>query len=47
MNNIRYQARLSGVAPYRVVPLNPLVSFWLLVQAKVHGLTSRISPMLG
>ena len=44
MNNIRYQARLSGVRPYRIVPVNPFVSFWLLMQARVHGLTSRIAP---
>jgi uncharacterized protein (DUF362 family) len=42
-----YQARLSGITPVKMVPLNPIVSAWLLLQAKLHGLTARVPPLLG
>jgi len=47
MTNTRYQARLMGVTPVKMVPLNPLVSAITLVQAKLHGLTARVPPLLG
>jgi hypothetical protein len=45
--NTRYQARLMGVTPVRMVPLNPLVSALTLLQAGLHGLSARIPPLLG
>jgi hypothetical protein len=47
MSNTRYQARLMGVTPVAMVPLNPLVSALTLLQAKLHGLTARVPPLLG
>ena len=47
MSNTRCQARLMGVTPVRMVPLNPLVSALTLLQAKLHGLTARVPPLLG
>jgi hypothetical protein len=47
MSNTRYQARLMGVTPVQMVPLNPLVSAFTLLQAKLHGLTARVPPLLG
>jgi hypothetical protein len=47
MGNTRYQARLMGVTPVNMVPLNPLVSALTLLQAKLHGLTARVPPLLG
>jgi uncharacterized protein (DUF362 family) len=47
MSNTRYQARLMGVTPVMMVPLNPLVSALMLLQAKLHGLTARVPPLLG
>ena len=47
MSNTRYQARLMGVTPVRMVPLNPLVSALTLLQARLHGLTARVPPLLG
>jgi uncharacterized protein (DUF362 family) len=47
MANTRYQARLMGVTPLRLVPLNPLLSTSLLLQARLHGLTARVPPPLG
>ncbi len=47
MTNTRYQARLMGVTPVMMVPLNPLVSALTLLQAKLHGLTARVPPLLG
>jgi len=47
MTNTRYQARLMGVTPVMMVPLNPLVSAFTLLQAKLHGLTARVPPLLG
>jgi hypothetical protein len=43
----RYQARLMGVTPVMMVPLNPLVSALTLLQAKLRGLTARVPPLLG
>jgi len=47
MSNTRYQARLMGVTPVKMVPLNPLHSAFTLLQAKLRGLTSRVPPLLG
>ena len=47
MANTRYQARLMGVIPVRMVPLNPLVSAVTLLQARLHGLNARVPPLLG
>lgn len=47
MANIRYQARLMGITPVKMVPLNPLISALTLLQARLHGLTARVLPILG
>jgi uncharacterized protein (DUF362 family) len=47
MTNTRYQAHLMGVTPVKMVPQNPLSSALTLLQAKVHGLTARVPPLLG
>jgi len=47
MANTRYQARLMGVTPLRLVPLNPLLSASMLLQARLRGLTARVPPPLG
>jgi uncharacterized protein (DUF362 family) len=47
MTNTRYHARLMGVNPVDMVPLNPLVSALTLLQARMHGLTARVPPLLG
>ena len=47
MTNTRYQARLMGVTPVRMVPLNPLQAAWTLLQAQLHGLQARVPPLLG
>jgi hypothetical protein len=47
MSNTRYQARLMGLKPVDLVPLNPVVSAFTLLQARVHRLTARVPPLLG
>jgi uncharacterized protein (DUF362 family) len=47
MLNTRYQARLAGVVPLQMVPLNPLISALTLLQARFRGLTARVPPLLG
>jgi uncharacterized protein (DUF362 family) len=47
MTNTRYQARLMGVTPVTMVPLNPLISALTLLRAKLRGLTARVPPLLG
>jgi uncharacterized protein (DUF362 family) len=47
MANTRYQARLMGVMPVRLVPLHPLSSAFSLLQARLHGLKARVPPLLG
>jgi hypothetical protein len=47
MANTRYQARLMGVKPLQLVPLNPVVSALALVQARLRGLSARVPPILG
>jgi uncharacterized protein (DUF362 family) len=47
MTNTRYQARLMGVTPVMMVPLNPLLSAMTLLQAKRHDLQARVPPLLG
>jgi uncharacterized protein (DUF362 family) len=38
---------MMKVKPMDIVPLSPLRSGWLMLQAKLHGLNSRMPPMLG
>jgi len=38
---------LMKVKTLDMIPLNPLRSSWILLQAKLHGLNSRVPPMLG
>ena len=40
-------ATLMKVRPRDMVPLNPLHSFSILLHARLHGLNSRLPPMLG
>jgi hypothetical protein len=47
MSNTHYQAKLMGVMPVRMVPLNPLTSAFTLLQARLRGLTARVPPPLG
>ncbi len=47
MTNATYQARLMGVHPIKMSPINPVKSAWLLLMAKLHGSTARIPPLLG
>ena len=47
MANTHWQARLMGVAPLRMVPLNPILSAWTLLQARLHVLQARVPPLFG
>lgn len=47
MLNTRYQARLAGVTPVRMVPLNPVAAALTLLQARLRGLSARVPPLLG
>jgi uncharacterized protein (DUF362 family) len=47
MANTRYQARLMGIKPIQMVPLNPIASAVTLLQARLRGLTARVPPLLG
>ena len=47
MTNTRYQARLMGVTPVRMVPRNPLGAALTLLQARSHGLKARVPPLAG
>jgi len=40
-------ATLMKVRPMAMVPLNPLRSLWIILQARLHGLNSRIPPLFG
>jgi uncharacterized protein (DUF362 family) len=40
-------ATMMKVRPMNMVPLHPLRSGWLFLQAKLHGLNSRVPPLLG
>ena len=40
-------ATMMKVKPMNMVPLSPPRSTWLVLQAKLHGLNSRMPPMLG
>ena len=40
-------ATLLKIRPVDLVPLNPLRSMWILLQARVHGLNSRMPPIMG
>ncbi|MFC1708006.1 hypothetical protein ACFL59_14520, partial [Planctomycetota bacterium] len=47
MTNTRYQARLMGVTPVRMVPLHPLSAAATLLKARLRGLKARVPPLLG
>jgi uncharacterized protein (DUF362 family) len=47
MTNTRYQARLMGVMPVKMVPGNPLGAALTLLRARLHHLTARVPPLLG
>jgi uncharacterized protein (DUF362 family) len=40
-------ATLMKVRPLDMVPLNPVRSLWVYLQARLHGLNSRMPPLLG
>jgi uncharacterized protein (DUF362 family) len=40
-------ATLMKIRPVDLVPLNPLRSLWILLEARLHGLNSRMPPVLG
>jgi uncharacterized protein (DUF362 family) len=40
-------ATLMNVKPLDMVPLSPLRSLWVYLQARLHGLNSRMPPLLG
>jgi len=40
-------ATLMKVRPMAMVPLNPLRSLWIILQARLHGLNSRMPPLFG
>jgi hypothetical protein len=40
-------ATMMKVKPMTMVPLHPLRSAWLMLEARLHGLNSRVPPMLG
>jgi uncharacterized protein (DUF362 family) len=40
-------ATLMKVRPLDMVPLSPLRSLWITLQAKLHGLNSRMPPLFG
>jgi len=47
MTNTHYQSGLMGVPPIKLSPLNPLISAWLLLTAKLHRSTARVPPVFG
>jgi uncharacterized protein (DUF362 family) len=47
MANTHYQTKLMGISPLSLVPLNPLVSAFTLLQARMHDLTARVPPIIG
>jgi len=40
-------ATLLKIRPVDLVPLNPARSLWILLQARLHGLNSRMPPIMG
>jgi uncharacterized protein (DUF362 family) len=40
-------ATLMKVRPLDMVPMNPIRSLWVYLQARLHGLNSRMPPLLG
>jgi uncharacterized protein (DUF362 family) len=40
-------ATLMKIRPVDLVPLNPLRLLWIILQARLHGLNSRLPPLLG
>jgi hypothetical protein len=47
MTHTRYQTRLMGVTPVKMVPGNPLGAALTLLRAKLQRLTARVPPLLG
>ena len=45
--NSTYQAHLMKVIPVKMVPVNPITSAWLLMQARLHRTTARLPPIFG
>lgn len=45
--NTLYQARLMGIKPISMSPVNPLTSGWLLLRAKLNKTTARVPPIFG
>jgi len=40
-------ATIMKIRPVNMVPMNPLRAGWIMIQAKLHGLNSRVTPLLG
>jgi uncharacterized protein (DUF362 family) len=40
-------AALMKIRPVDLVPLSPVRSLWIVLQARLHGLNSRLPPLLG
>ena len=40
-------ATLLKIRPVDMAPLHPLRAFWIVLQARLHGLNSRVPPLLG
>ncbi len=40
-------ATLMKLKPMDLTPLGPLRSLWIVLQSRLHGLNSRLVPMLG
>jgi uncharacterized protein (DUF362 family) len=40
-------ATMMKIKPMDMVPLNPLRSLWITLQARLHGLNSRMPPLFG
>ncbi len=40
-------ATLMKIRPLNMVPLSPLRSLWIVLQARLHGLNSRMPPLFG
>jgi hypothetical protein len=47
MTHTRYQARLMGVTPVKMVPGNLPGAVVTLLRARLHRLTARVPPLLG
>ena len=45
--NSQFHARLMGVVPRKAIPLSSPRAGFLLLQARLRGLTARMPPLLG